>query len=191
MPTVQPSGASAVQPRDWSNFARLLTHIQSPKLLSIALNWKEFGGGVRIPAWRDVDPIVLKECLPILWSWKYDAASDSFTGRLSGEDIVRAHGKSLRGAALRDFFAKNVVDMIHQRYRKIVTEATIAHGVGRVHVYSGGNGIGERIILPLSDDGVTCDGILGATTYRLDESAPEHHGKPAPFESEEVDFYPL
>jgi len=55
----------------------------------------------------------------------------------------------------------------------------------------GGTGIGERVVLPLGEDGVHGDGILGATVYRLpvrpeigQRVAIDHRG-------EQVDFFPF
>jgi hypothetical protein len=38
---------------------------------------------------------------------------------------------------------------------------------GKVFARAGRTGSGARIVLPLADDGVRPDGLLGATVYRL------------------------
>jgi len=40
------------------------------------------------------------------------------------------------------------------------------HQRGVVFARAGRHGLGERVILPLSGDGVSVDGVLGAAVYR-------------------------
>jgi hypothetical protein len=74
-------------------------------LRNVALHWQAARGAKRMPGWRDIDPAAIARYLPIIWSWKYDHRTDSFTGRLSGQDINAVFGKSIRGVPMKDFFA--------------------------------------------------------------------------------------
>jgi hypothetical protein len=120
-----------------------------------------------MPAWRDIDPVAIASHLHIVWSWTYDRSTDSFTGRLAGEEINDIFGRSLRKQKMQDFFAGWNYDEMFQRYRRAVTAPCIALGTGSVFIHMHKQGIGERLIMPLAADGITGDGVLGATVYNL------------------------
>ena len=150
------------------SFTELLVAINEPALRSFALHWDAAHGAKRMPSWRDIDPAAIAPYLPIVWSWKYDRQTDSFTGRLAGEEIVAAFGRNPRGVPMADFFADWQYDLIFARHRRVVTEPAFAHGSGPVFIHADRHGVGERIILPLSADGERGDGILGATVYHVE-----------------------
>ena len=72
-------------------------------------------------------------------------------------------------------------------YQRIVLEPAFLHGAGKVYSRVDRNFTGERIMLPLSEDGTTGDGILGATVYLASAGV----GAASSFDSEKLDFYPL
>ncbi|MGH6877952.1 MAG: hypothetical protein ACREHV_11340, partial [Rhizomicrobium sp.] len=110
--------------------------------------------------------------LPIVWSWKYDKDTDTFTGRLAGETIIEALGANLRGKRLQDFFAAEWYPTVSRRNRRIVTEPALVREYGQVFLHANSYGLGERIIMPLATDGIHGDGIFGATIYSIDQNAP-------------------
>lgn len=170
------------------SFGDFLSTIESDRLRAVADIWRKARAARRMPAWRDIDPLALGKNLPIIWSWKYDRAADRFTGRLSGEDITQAFGKSLRGQKHEEFFPKDEQPRVFQLHRRVVTEPAFARGAGRVFSHVGRVGIGERIILPLADDGANGDGIIGATVYQLFDGPDPL----APADRElRLSFYPL
>lgn len=118
-----------------------------------------------MPAWNDIRPSAIAAHLPLLWAWKYDAAADAFTGRLAGDAIEAIFGRSFRGATMADLFAPDENARIFARHRRVVTGPYLFHGSGVVFRHLDRFGTGERIIMPLSDSGGGCDGILGATVY--------------------------
>jgi hypothetical protein len=149
------------------SITEFLGHIESPRLLNVARHWLVARGGRRMPGWRDIDPLAIAAELPIVWSWKYDRLADSFTGRLAGDDVDAVFGKSMRGVPMKDFFDARFYELVFARHRRVVTEPALAHGSGPVFVHADRYGQGERIILPLADDGEHGDGLIGATVYPL------------------------
>ncbi|MDE2227954.1 MAG: PAS domain-containing protein [Alphaproteobacteria bacterium] len=173
------------------SFQDFLAAIRSPELRSIALHWQAARGTKRMPGWKDLDPAAIAPYLRIVWSWKYDSASDTFTGRLAGDAITDAFGESLRGKPMKEFFAGRQYERMFARHKRVVTEPTFAHGSGPVFIHAGRHGQGERIIMPLASDGNHGDGIFGATIY-----APQPTGQPGEAArqsvvAEAVDFFPL
>src|SRR5690349_18227497 len=92
-----------------------LAQVESPRLLNVARHWVAARKGKHLPSWGDLDPLAIAPELPIFWAWKYDRATDTFTGRLAGEDINSVFGSSLRGAAMKDFFEPRWYDLIFER----------------------------------------------------------------------------
>jgi hypothetical protein len=140
-----------------------------------------------LPGWRDIDPVDLRHHLSIVWAWKYDPAADLFTGRLAGEAITAVFGETLRNRSLEDFFKDRSHEDIRKQFRRVVDEPALYVGCGAVFDYAGRYGSGERIIMPLAEDGVHADGLLGATTYAFAKSSDPA----APQTRELIQFFPL
>ncbi|HWT97981.1 MAG TPA: PAS domain-containing protein [Terriglobales bacterium] len=149
-----------------------ITRIAAPELVAIARHWGEARNGKRMPAWRDIDPVKIAPYLPIVWSWRYDRENDTFIGRLAGDAINRTFGKSLRGARLQDFFSPDGFPKVYQRHMRIIGDPAFSRDHGAVFHHVDGVGLGERIVMPLAEDGEHADGVFGATTYDLSQIAP-------------------
>jgi hypothetical protein len=145
--------------------------IQSPQLCQLLDHWIDIRRGRLMPAWRDIDPVLLAPILPNVWSWKYDRGKDSFTGRLAGDRINSIVGRSLRQVPMTDYFTGADYERIFRRLKRVVTEPVMVLQCGLVFQHEGHQGFGERLILPLADDGEHGDGLIGVTTYELDESS--------------------
>ena len=164
-----------------------LQAISSPSLREILLYWDSLRRDRLLPGWRDVEPLDLRRHLSIIWAWKYDRAADLFTGRLAGEAITAVFGESLRNRSLEEFFKDRSYEDIREQFHRVVDGPAIYVGCGAVFDYAGHYGTGERIIMPLADNGRDADGLIGATTYALGNA-----GDPAnPQFQEQIQFFPL
>lgn len=159
----------------------------SPDLQAIAAHWDAARGQKRMPAFRDIDPVALGRCLRYVWAWKYDRATGDFINRLAGEEIVRAFGKSPRGLKMTEFFAPEAYQAFLPWHRRVMEEPAFLHGAGKVYSRVDRNFTGERIMLPLSEDGESGDGIFGATVYLASAGV----GAAPSYAEEKLDFYPL
>jgi hypothetical protein len=176
------------------SFTDFLAAIAAPSLRDIANHWNTARGVKRMPGWRDIDPAAIAPHLGIVWAWRYDRESDSFTGRLAGDEITAAFGKDLRGKRMADFFAGWQYEAIFARHKRVVAEPAFAHGSGAVFIHAGRYGLGERIIMPLAADGISGDGIFGATVYSFVPAASESVAEadaPDKRPTETVVFFPL
>src|SRR5262249_23478115 len=124
------------------SFDLFLAGIEAQELRAIASHWQAARGAKRLPAWRDIDALALGRNIRYVWSWKYDRAADSFTGRLAGEEIDLAFGKSLRNAAMRDFYSPQVYDLVFPRHRRVVTELGFMYGAGMLFSHMGRTVVG-------------------------------------------------
>ena len=172
------------------SFDAFLATIQSAELQAIARHWQAARGAKGMPAWRDIDPIQIGRNLRYVWAWKYDRAGDDFTGRLAGEEIDRAFGKSLRGVKMTAFYPPEGAALVLPRHRRVVQQPAFMHGQGMVFGHVGRTLIGERVIMPLSEDDAAADGLFGGTVYRPAESGTAQAPGPD-FTPEQVAFFPL
>jgi hypothetical protein len=146
--------------------------IVSPALKVVARHWNDARGGRRMPGWSNIKPSAIAPHLPIVWSFKYDRASDTFTSRLAGERITSIFGKSLRGLPMLEIYGPDEYPALFARNKKAVTEPAFMRGSGLVFRHLDRYGTGERIIVPLAEDGEHGDGIFGATEYRVSATPP-------------------
>lgn len=144
----------------YSDFERA---IKSDALKQVASHWNEARQGHLMPRWADIKPSSIAAHLSIVWSFRYDAAKDEFTGRLVGERIARHIGKDFRGLALTEAYPPDAVPWVSKLFKRVVATPALYSHSGTVFQQSGCAGFGERILLPLSDDGIAADGVLGAT----------------------------
>jgi hypothetical protein len=149
------------------SYARFQAAITEPALLEIAAHWHAARGDRLLPAWRDIDACALAPHLPIVWSWRYDFTCETFVGRLAGEEINARLGVSIRGKTIEECFAPDVAAVVRQRYQTVMDGPSLMVSHGKVFARTGRTGSGTRIVLPLANDGVRPDGLLGATVYRL------------------------
>jgi len=168
-----------------SVFDRFLARIADSDLRAVARHWHEARRDKLMPAWGDIDPAKIKRQRPLIWCYRYDPASDNFTGRLAGEEIVRIFGKSFRGVPMRELFPPERFDEISRRHRTIVLGPSLFLGTRFVFRHLDREGTGERICMPLAEDGVHGDGILGATRYVIPTAASTEFGR------EEDEFFSL
>jgi hypothetical protein len=150
-----------------SGTAAIHDTLKSPPLREVLQHWQEVRGDRRMPAWKDIDPTILRRNLPILWSWRYDRRRDKFTGRLAGEAIIHLLGKTPRHMEMVTFFGTEDYDRVFARFKRVIDGPTAMIINGPVYGYGGRCGIGERLALPLASDGETPDEVWGATCYEL------------------------
>lgn len=146
--------------------------IQSDLLRGLVRHWAEARGGRRMPGWDSIRPAAIKAQLPYVWSWKFDRATGEFVGRLAGERIQSIFGVNIRGARMADVFAGHEFDKMLQRHRRVATEPALFRGYGLVFRHLDRFDMGERVILPLAEDGENADGIIGATETRTTLGTP-------------------
>jgi hypothetical protein len=139
--------------------------ITSQELNRVARLWNESRGSRKMPGWNNIRPSQIAEQLTNIWSYKYDRATDSFTGRLAGDLIEHIFGKSFRGTPMSELYPPADYPRLFARSKRVACEPALYLGVGMVFKHVDHYGKGERIIMPLAENGIDGDGILGATVY--------------------------
>lgn len=139
--------------------------ISSPALRAIAAHWDEARMGRAMPAWEALRPSAIAGQLNMLWVFRYDADSGAFTGRLAGDRIARGFKRNFRGVPLKDLHPAEFYPRIYDGMLKLAQNPALVRCKGALFRQRDRVGMGERIVLPLSTDGVCCDGLLGASEY--------------------------
>ncbi len=147
------------------SIALLLAELTDPKLSAFVASWNEVRGDRLVPRWRDLDIAGMKHVLPYIWSWEYDRATDVFTGKLAGEEVLEVIGRGLRGAKAHEFYTPAQYRAVYDWSRRVVVEQLGVVITGQVFGHMGSGAIGQRVGLPVALKGDTADLILGVTLF--------------------------
>jgi hypothetical protein len=141
----------------------MLPSIRNQRLRTLLEHYLEIRRGRRLPSRRDIDAARLGPVLPIIWISEYEAAAGTFRYRLAGEEVNRMWDRSIAGCLLSDFVLPERFKPTNDAFLRVIREEAALIASGPVYRCSDRIGVGERLVLPLSSDGVTADGLLGAT----------------------------
>ena len=147
-----------------------------------------------MPARSEVEPTAFFHALPKVWICDWLPQSVNARCRISGDDIDRIYGKSLRGLTLEHYVSPEMLEKVRELYRHVAEEPAIYHSIGKVYVLSRDlHGYGERVILPLSDDGTRTTHFLGVTDYSYLQhlDSPEDLKPDGGFDDVEEQYLPL
>ncbi len=124
--------------------------------------------GRAMPKLRDMDPVDFPWALPVIYVGDYDREADAFVYRVSGEDVTdvfsRYNGRrNMRGVALGDGMPADKAALIRKRWRPVSERGDLIYMSGTVYLAAERYGVGERLVLPLSENGETVTGFVGLT----------------------------
>jgi len=171
------------------NFDAFQQSIVSPTLAALAAHWDSVRGQRAMPAWHQLQPSRIATVLPIIWVYKYDRVTEQFTGRLAGDRIARNFGKNFRGIGLEEVHPPASLPYVYAGMMRGVMEPSLYHSRGRLFRQRERVVRGERIFLPLSEDGIHSDGLIGASDYQHPVLDP-HYG-PVEILGEGERWFPL
>lgn len=137
-------------------------HLVDERVRAFLQYWLSLRGGRRLPSRRDLDPVDIPWALPLLWLCEV-AGPNSYRYRLAGETINEVYGRSLAGLYLVDLIRPEGYALVSSRYDAAVEGPAVVHSIGRIYARSDRHYRGERLILPLSDDGDRVHHLIGIT----------------------------
>lgn len=144
--------------------------VEDYRLDALWRHWLAARGGRRMPARRALDATAMPATLPHLFLYDYQPASGRFYCRLSGAEINLVVGKTCARRFLDELFTPQVLAVVQERYLRVVQTPTLIYMHGTINMANGVRVPGERLILPLADDGERATGLIGGSIYRLPES---------------------
>ena len=139
--------------------------LRSPALRALACWWLGAYRPGRLPSRKEIDLNAIQRALPYVWLIEHLSEDDAFRYRLAGEHVNGVFGYSLRGKRLSDIIEPHMEQVVRTRLLHVLNTPGVVYAVGRVYMRIGGYREGERVILPLSDDGVKGTHLFGVTDY--------------------------
>lgn len=117
------------------------------------------------PPRRDIEPAEMRDLLPIIFLVDVEGRPTKFRFRLVGTDIVQHFGMDLTGRYVDDIdFSDRAPSVLAYYATVVMTREPSCHAVQ----FTRGSGRHlnyERVILPLSSDGVAVDMLLGGICF--------------------------
>lgn len=136
-----------------------------PKIRALYDYWDGRRRGRAMPARADLDPIDIPALLPNVFMVDAPAVGP-MTYRVFGTALVVLFGRDLTGLPLGEGARPEHVPEVRARYARIVAERRPFYH--RARLFEQGNDFTdvERVILPLSPDGIQVDQLIGMTIRR-------------------------
>lgn len=146
----------------WDGF---LGSMQSEILKTIVRHWDAARGANPLPAFDHLRLSSLSAPINRMWVYRYDRLTRRFTGRLASDEIAKAFGKNFQGLPLEEAHSAQTYLWVHGVLTRVVTAPAIYRSSGNLYRQAGRLIQGERIGLPLADDGIHADGVLGVSDF--------------------------
>lgn len=151
--------------------------IRHPRLRELYRYWRGLVVGGRLPCRRDIDATELGTLLPHINLLDVGATPDDLRYRLAGGAIVRAFGFEPRGLTRAEIRARHVApaayadfDETSRQTHDVAARRIIAYTHDRMTSYDRQFIAYARLMLPLSEDGITATGVLGCILTSADRS---------------------
>ena len=140
--------------------------IASTALQTLADHWHAAVGNKRMPAWTALRPAWLAPHLTRVFAFTYDRQTQEITRSLAGTQIFPLLDGHFRGTPLEQFQPPRIAMRMHLTVSRVILGPALYRGTGKL--FQQGQTIveGERIVLPMSTDGVNGDGALGVSDYQ-------------------------
>ncbi|MFN4090324.1 MAG: PAS domain-containing protein, partial [Alphaproteobacteria bacterium] len=135
-------------------------HVRDPHIRNILGVWLAVRGDRPMPPRRAIDPAAVARELEIIWVCDVVWPGPRFRYRLAGERVNAVYGRSLAGLHMDEIVPVATREPVLARYQRVVVERGISHTTGRLYLSSDRIFSGERIVVPLSEDGENVDAIL-------------------------------
>jgi len=148
-----------------ANFETLLSRIESPALLAVAQLWNQARGARPMPCWSDLMSPALSPYSKMLWGFNYDPKTGDFTGSLLGRKLEKWVGEDFCHNPLNDLHSIVNFTETNLYLTKIVTQSLAGRSSGRLFTVADITVTGERIALPLANEGKSCDAVFGASDF--------------------------
>ncbi len=138
-------------------------HVEHRSLRRLIAYWLDKRGARAMPALADVDPVEIPWALGRIWLCDYLAESGRFRYRLAGEFINSFWGRNIAGKHLDEILPSDRLKAVTKKVRTVRERPAIVHDRVSLSLAEEISKSGERLILPLSDDGTRVTALLGAS----------------------------
>lgn len=147
-------------------YARFLGFLKSKEIRDLLDYWRRARKGRLMPSKSDIRPEEIPWALSRVFLLDYGPDS-GFRYRLAGADVARMFRRSnLKGLGLTDILPAPQAELVTRRWMPIVQGPCVLHMRGMVYFAAERVPLGERLLMPLSDDESSAvTGVLGMTVF--------------------------
>ncbi len=133
-----------------------------PRITALWHYWEGLRGRRAMPSRADLDPADVRRLLPNLFLVDVGATAEDLRWRLMGTEVVRLFGRELTGQAVGAGMGPTAGRLMRARFAFVARTARPAHATGTMQAERNAHAPFERLLLPLSADGVRVDMLVGA-----------------------------
>lgn len=124
-----------------------------------------------MPARRDLDPLEMVPWLPRTMLVDVSSAPFDLRFRLVGTGLVNSYGREITGRRLRDLDLGGREEKIFREYAECVETRAPSYCIDEFDLASGRHLYFERLLMPLSDDGIAINMLFGVQYSTADGHA--------------------
>jgi len=147
-----------------------LAQIRHHALDRLLAYWQETRGERAVPALADIDPTDIPWALGQIWLCDRLAHGNRFRYRLAGEKVNAYWGFSIAGKHLDEIVPSDRLASVTEKFRMACELPAVVRDRVSLSLSEEIVRHGERLILPLSQDGARVDVLLGAERANWDRS---------------------
>ena len=140
--------------------------IERRLVLRLLAHWRSFGGDQNFPTISDIDIAAIPDIWPHSFLLEFDEAEGGYVFRALGEEIVELSSLSLVGRRDMDAPTDALPGMALVYLNEAIEKAVPISRGGEFINPEGKKVLYRSVLLPLSSDGKTINGILGAANCR-------------------------
>lgn len=144
----------------------MLQGMERRMVLRLLTHWREWGGGQTVPSFEDVDPTEISDIWENGFVLDLAGHADDPVFRLAGDSFVAHNGSPLRNVRVSEVARNSLAGQSVSYFREVVQKAVPISRGGEFVKPDGATVLYRSVILPMSDDGETISGLLGAANCR-------------------------
>lgn len=138
-----------------------------PVLRTVLDYWERRRGARAMPQRRDIDPAELRPVLPHLQITEAIEGGARFRYRLVGTAVVEAFGAEFTGKYVDELVSGERDSFVHACYRAVCTARRPVFARSKYITTKDVDLTANRVLTPLSEDGVEVGQILGGLTFEF------------------------
>lgn len=148
--------------------AAAIAIVKDERLRRLIDYWFRVRGDQALPVRNRIDPVDIPFALSLVWLCDYEPALQQFRYRLIGQKVREVYAGPVVGRSLDVITDGSVLPRVSDYFLRCVQMPALVAVTGKIYSELARPARGERVLLPLSDDGRTPVGILGATVAYWD-----------------------
>ena len=140
-------------------------------VLQMLAHWRELRGDRTFPSFQDVDPRKIPEIWVNVFVLDLAGFLEDPLFRMAGDSFTASTGSSLRNIPISEVPANTLAEQSVSYYREVIERGVPISRGGEFTKSDGTKVLYRGVILPMSDDGATISGLLGAANCRVPAEA--------------------